>query len=118
MLEFEIHQFSTIKLGLHLAQALFIFVSWAVEIAVFKADKSVIDGRVGWHFGLVCFSLLLTALSTNPQFCFPPTPESTDQEPADQEPADQELATIYGNKMANSNESSASSPSRPSYSSP
>ncbi|KAG9248224.1 hypothetical protein BJ878DRAFT_489092 [Calycina marina] len=54
MLEFEIHHFAAIKLALHCVQALLIFVAWAVEIAVFKATDSSIDGRPGWHFGL-CF---------------------------------------------------------------
>lgn len=53
MLEFEVHQFQTIKLGVHITQAVFIFVSWAIEIAVFKAKNSKIDGRPGWYFGLV-----------------------------------------------------------------
>lgn len=54
MFEFEVHQFQKIKIGVHIAQAVFIFVSWAIEIAVFKAKDSKIDGRPGWYFGLVC----------------------------------------------------------------
>lgn len=53
MFEFEVHQFQKIKLAVHIVQGLFIFVSWAIEIAVFKAKDSVIDGRPGWYFGLV-----------------------------------------------------------------
>ena len=69
MLEFEIHQFQTIKLALHIAQVVFIFVAWAIEIAVFKADKSVIDGRTGWHFGL-CFLTMpaIIFLTMTPRF--------------------------------------------------
>ncbi|KAH8597011.1 hypothetical protein B0O99DRAFT_619134 [Bisporella sp. PMI_857] len=69
MLEFEIHQFQNIKTGLHVAQALFIFVSWAIEIAVLKDGKSKIDGRPGWHFGL-CFLTIpaIIYLAMTPRF--------------------------------------------------
>jgi len=69
MLEFEIHQFQNIKVGLHCTQALFIFVSWAIEIAVFKAKNSKIDGRTGWHFGL-CFLTIpaIIYLTMTPRF--------------------------------------------------
>lgn len=52
-LEFDAHNLQTIKLGTHIAQAVLIFVSWALEIAVFH-NASSIDGRPGWYFGLVC----------------------------------------------------------------
>jgi hypothetical protein len=53
MYEFDPTHFQKIKIGVHIAQAVCIFVSWAIEIAVFKAKDSKIDGRPGWYFGLV-----------------------------------------------------------------
>lgn len=45
------HKLQKIKLGVHIAQAVLIFVSWVMDIVVFR--RASIDGRVGWHFGLV-----------------------------------------------------------------
>jgi hypothetical protein len=59
MFEIPAHRFQTIKLGVHGAQGFFIFVSWAIEIAVFRAKDSKIDGRPGWYFGLVCCLFLI-----------------------------------------------------------
>jgi hypothetical protein len=53
MLEFNISQYNAIKLSAHVVQAVCIFVSWAIEIAVFKATTSVVNGQNGWYFGLV-----------------------------------------------------------------
>lgn len=53
MYEFDPTHFQKIKIGVHIAQSVCIFVSWAIEIAVFKAKDSKIDGRPGWYFGLV-----------------------------------------------------------------
>ncbi len=62
MVEFDVHNLQKIKMIVHITQAVFIFVSGAVEIAVFtKADK--IDGRPGWYFGLV--SPLLFVISSS-----------------------------------------------------
>jgi hypothetical protein len=43
-----------VKLGLHGAQIVFVFVLWCMEIAVFRADGARIVGNNGWTFG-VCF---------------------------------------------------------------
>lgn len=51
-LEFDANNLQTIKLGVHIGQAVLIFVSWALEIAVFHNAASI-DGRPGWYFGLV-----------------------------------------------------------------
>jgi len=69
MLEFEVHQFQNIKLGIHIAQAVLIFVSWAITIAVFKAKDSIIDGRAGWYFAL-CFLTVpaIIYLTMTPRF--------------------------------------------------
>lgn len=56
-LEFDAHNLQKIKLGVHIAQAVLIFITWALEIAVFH-NASSIDGRPGWYFGLVGYSLL------------------------------------------------------------
>lgn len=65
-LEFDAHNLQTIKLGVHIAQAVLIFVTWALEIDVFHNAKSI-DGRPGWYFGLVGSLVLLHI----------PTPTST-----------------------------------------
>jgi hypothetical protein len=52
MLEFDVHNLQKYKLGLHIAQAAFIIVSWVLEIVVFRSAAKV-DGRPGWYFGLV-----------------------------------------------------------------
>lgn len=43
-----------LKLGLHIAQIIFAFVCFALEISVFKDDKALIVGNNGWAFGVVC----------------------------------------------------------------
>ena len=55
-MEFEVHNLQKIKLGVHIAQGFLMFISWAIEIAVFRSS-AIIDGRPGWYFGLVCLSL-------------------------------------------------------------
>jgi hypothetical protein len=60
-LEFDAHNLQTIKLGVHIAQAVLIFITWALEIAVFH-DAASIDGRPGWYFGLVRQNHSLTQL--------------------------------------------------------
>jgi hypothetical protein len=52
MLEFDVHNLQKYKLGLHIAQAAFIVISWVLEIVVFR-DATKVDGRPGWYFGLV-----------------------------------------------------------------
>jgi hypothetical protein len=52
-MEFSPHHFQHIKLALHIAQLVIIFVAWAIEIAVFRSSAHI-DGRAGWYFGLVC----------------------------------------------------------------
>jgi hypothetical protein len=70
MIEFDPHHFLNVKLGVHVTQAVFIFVAWAIEIAVFKSSATV-DGRAGWYFGLVGFpSLLRQSLPPWPHFLY------------------------------------------------
>jgi hypothetical protein len=57
-MEFEVHNLQKIKLGVHIAQSFLIFISWAVEIGVFRS-AAVINGKPGWYFGLVCLSFPL-----------------------------------------------------------
>ena len=42
-----------LKLGLHVAQIVFTFVAWCLEIAVFTNKDAKITGRNGWTFGVV-----------------------------------------------------------------
>jgi len=67
-LEFDAHNLQTIKLGVHIAQAVLIFITWALEIDVFH-NASSIDGRPGWYFGL-CFLCIpgLIYLTMTPRF--------------------------------------------------
>ena len=56
MMEFASHQLQKIKLGVHIAQAVLIVISWILEIMVFTSSAKI-DGRPGWFFGLVCTAL-------------------------------------------------------------
>lgn len=51
-MEFGAHQFQHIKLGVHIAQAALMAVSWCLCIAVFRSSATDM-GRLGWYFGLV-----------------------------------------------------------------
>lgn len=66
-MEFNPHYFQHIKLGVHIAQLVFIFVAWVIEIAVFRSSAKI-DGRPGWFFGLVCavhFSRAIILISSD-----------------------------------------------------
>jgi len=52
-MQFSIRNFQDQKLVVHIVQAVFIFVAWVLEIAVFRSSASA-DGRPGWYFA-VCF---------------------------------------------------------------
>ncbi|KAJ9144356.1 Chaperone-binding protein [Coniochaeta hoffmannii] len=52
--EWDAENLPGLKLGLHIAQVLLAFVAFALEISVFKDDKSSIVGNNGWAFA-VCF---------------------------------------------------------------
>jgi len=53
-LELNAEHVPAFKLGFHIAQIVFSLVLWCIEIAVFRADGSVITGNIGWTFA-VCF---------------------------------------------------------------
>ncbi|KAK3945106.1 hypothetical protein QBC46DRAFT_133627 [Diplogelasinospora grovesii] len=53
-IEFDPEQIPAFKLGFHLAQILFAFVAWCLEIAVLRAADSQVNGNNGWTFA-VCF---------------------------------------------------------------
>jgi hypothetical protein len=55
IVEFAAHNTQKIKLGVHIVQSVLILVSWIIDIVIFRSDASI-DGRVGWHFGVVWFS--------------------------------------------------------------
>jgi hypothetical protein len=52
-LEFDPERIPMFKLIFHSLQILFGFVSWALGIAVFRADGSRVVGNNGWTFGVV-----------------------------------------------------------------
>lgn len=43
-----------LKLGLHIAQIVFAFIAFALEISVYKDPFSLIVGNNGWAFAVVC----------------------------------------------------------------
>ncbi|KAJ2906651.1 hypothetical protein MKZ38_000906 [Zalerion maritima] len=53
-LEFAPERVPLIKLALHVAQMVLVFVAWCLEIAVIRGEDSTINGNNGWTFGL-CF---------------------------------------------------------------
>jgi len=53
-LEFDPEKIPAFKLGFHIAQIVCAFVLWCLEIAVFRAENSVVNGNVGWTFAVVC----------------------------------------------------------------
>ncbi|KAL2179015.1 uncharacterized protein P884DRAFT_328273 [Thermothelomyces heterothallicus CBS 202.75] len=55
--EFDPERIPTFKLVFHSLQIVFAFVSWCLEIAVFRADKSRIVGNNGWTFGVFFLSI-------------------------------------------------------------
>ncbi|TVY92219.1 hypothetical protein LAWI1_G003054 [Lachnellula willkommii] len=68
IMEFGVQHLQMGKLGLHIAQAVFIFVAWVLDITVFRSSADI-DGRVGWNFG-VCFLTIpaLIYLTMSPRF--------------------------------------------------
>ncbi|KAG0648501.1 hypothetical protein D0Z07_5526 [Hyphodiscus hymeniophilus] len=68
IMEFGVHQFPNIKLGVHIAQAVIMAVAWCLCIAVFKSS-AIHLGRVGWYFGLVFLTIpALIYLTMTPRF--------------------------------------------------
>lgn len=51
--EFDPDIVPNLKLGLHSFQIIFTFVAWCMEIGVFRAKDSTINGLNGWTFGVV-----------------------------------------------------------------
>ncbi|KAG9235407.1 hypothetical protein BJ875DRAFT_272380 [Amylocarpus encephaloides] len=67
-MEFAAHQLQKIKLGVHIAQAVLIVVTWILEIVVFRSSAKI-DGRLGWVFGLCFLSVIpLIFLTMTPRF--------------------------------------------------
>jgi len=56
-LEFDPEGIPTFKLVFHSLQVLCGFISWALEIAVFRADGSKVVGNNGWTFGVFFLSV-------------------------------------------------------------
>lgn len=52
-LELDPESIPTLKLIFHSAQIVCAFVSWCLEIAVFRADDSKVVGNNGWTFAVV-----------------------------------------------------------------
>ncbi|TVY38037.1 hypothetical protein LSUB1_G005278 [Lachnellula subtilissima] len=68
IMEFGVQHLQMGKLGLHIAQTVLVFVSWVLDITVFRSSAKI-DGRVGWNFG-VCFLTIpaLIYLTMTPRF--------------------------------------------------
>ncbi|KAJ4306479.1 hypothetical protein N0V88_001282 [Collariella sp. IMI 366227] len=56
-LELDPERIPTFKLVFHSLQIVFGFVSWCLEIAVFRADKAKITGNNGWTFAVFFLSI-------------------------------------------------------------
>lgn len=52
-IEFDPEKIPAFKLGFHIAQIIFAFVLWCLEIAVFRNDGARIVGNNGWTFAVV-----------------------------------------------------------------
>lgn len=52
-MEWDPNYVPPVKMVLHIAQGILIFVLWCLELAVFNADKAKIVGNNGWTFGVV-----------------------------------------------------------------
>ncbi|TVY47427.1 hypothetical protein LOCC1_G003065 [Lachnellula occidentalis] len=59
IMEFGVQHLQMGKLGLHIAQAVFVFVAWVLDITVFQSSAKI-DGRVGWNFGVWVSQCFLT----------------------------------------------------------
>jgi hypothetical protein len=57
MLEIGAQHIQTGKLALHIAQGVLIFVTFCLDITVFRSSAKV-DGRLGWNFGVVSLPFL------------------------------------------------------------
>ncbi|KAH8679627.1 hypothetical protein BGZ60DRAFT_427950 [Tricladium varicosporioides] len=68
MVEFDPHNLQKIKLGVHISQAVAIFIAWVLEITVFRSSAKL-DGRPGWFFGMCFLSIpALIFLTMTPRF--------------------------------------------------
>ncbi|EHA51531.1 hypothetical protein MCOR27_004223 [Pyricularia oryzae] len=56
-IEFDADKVPGIKLALHIAQIVFAVIAWVLEIIVFRAEGSVINGNVGWTFAVFFLSI-------------------------------------------------------------
>lgn len=68
-MEWDPNYVPPVKMVLHIAQGILIFVLWCLELAVFNADKAKIVGNNGWTFG-VCFLSIpaIVYLAMTPRF--------------------------------------------------
>lgn len=77
-MEFSVHKLQKMKVGVHIAQAVLIFITWIMDIVVFR--KASINGGVGWHFGLVSIHSLgektIRSLTTIQILTSPPSASS------------------------------------------
>ncbi|GAB1314266.1 Chaperone-binding protein [Madurella fahalii] len=56
-IEFDPEQIPAFKLGFHIAQIVFAFVLWCLEIAVFRNNEARIVGNNGWTFAVFFLSI-------------------------------------------------------------
>jgi hypothetical protein len=52
-LELNAEHVPKFKLAFHIGQIVFSLVLWCMEIAVFRAEGSIVTGNVGWTFAVV-----------------------------------------------------------------
>lgn len=51
--EWDPESVPTLKLGFHIAQVVFAFIAFVLEIVVFRDDAALINSNNGWPFGVV-----------------------------------------------------------------
>ncbi|KAM3067325.1 hypothetical protein ACMFMG_005316 [Clarireedia jacksonii] len=67
-MEFNIHNLQKYKLVVHIFQAALMVTTWVLDIVVMRSS-AVIDGRLGWNFGLTFLTLpAIIYLTMAPRF--------------------------------------------------
>lgn len=65
--EWDANYVPPVKLGLHGAQVLLVFVLWCLELAVFNGEDAEITGLNGWTFGAVSIHQSISTLAPSCQ---------------------------------------------------
>jgi len=67
-MEFNIHNLQKYKLAVHIFQAVLMVTTWVLDIVVMRST-AIIDGRLGWNFGLTFLTIpAIIYLTMTPRF--------------------------------------------------